>query len=159
FAHLFAGYLGKLNLARRLAEVGRRVRIVIVDPSDDDREAWRRGIARYPGLEDLFDRVEVAHAADRGAELRVHPRDTFIATTWWTAHIAHRAAVALGRRRFVYLIQEFEPMTFPMGSLHALAEESYALPHFALFSTDFLRDYFRAHAVGVYAGDTATGER
>lgn len=50
-------------------------------------------------------------------------------------------------------------MTFPMGSLHALAEETYALPHFALFSTDFLRDYFRAHAVGVYAGDVATGER
>jgi glycosyltransferase involved in cell wall biosynthesis len=158
FAHLFAGYLGKLNLARRLHEAGHRVRIVIVDPCEHDVAAWRHGIARYPGLEDLFDRVEVAYAADRAVELRVHPRDTFIATTWWTAHLAHRAAETIGRRRFVYLIQEFEPMTFPMGSLYALAAESYALPHYALFSTAFLRDYFRAQGLGVYA-DTMTGDR
>ncbi len=153
FTHLFAGYLGKLNLALRLQASGRRVRIVIVDPCEHDPAAWRRGIAAYPGLEDFFDRVEVAYAADRAVALAVHPRDTWIATTWWTAHIAHHAAAALGRRRFLYLVQEFEPMTFPMGSLHALAAESYRLPHVALFSTELLRDYFRAERIGVYAAE------
>ena len=74
------------------------------------------------------------------------PRDSFVATTWWTAHIAHRATEALGRGRFLYLIQEYEPFTFPMGSHAALARESYDFPHFAIFSTELLRDYFRATA-------------
>jgi hypothetical protein len=141
-----------------LTDAGHAVRLVIVDPCDHDVPAWRRAIAHYPGLESLFDRVEVAYLADRAVELPVHPRDAFVATTWWTAHIAHRAVRSLGRRRFVYLIQEFEPMTFPMGSFYALAAESYTLPHVALFSTDFLRDYFRAHHLGVYARDPAGGE-
>ncbi len=151
FAHLFAGYVGKLQLAQRLADVGHRVRIVIVDPCDHDPVAWRRGIRRYPGLEELFERIEVRYAAERDVPLDVHPEDAFIATTWWTAHLADRVARALGARPFVYLIQEFEPMTFPMGSLYALAAESYALPHRALFSTPFLRDYFRRQQIGVYA--------
>jgi hypothetical protein len=159
FAHLFAGYLGKLHLALRLADAGERVRLVIVDPGEHDPPAWRRALAGYPGLETLLDRVEVADAADRERPLAVHPRDAFIATTWWTAHVAHRSVRALGRPRFLYLIQEFEPMTFPMGSLHALAAESYAFPHRAVFSTALLRDWFHAERLGVYAdggaGDAA----
>jgi hypothetical protein len=38
-----------------------------------------------------------------------------------------------------------------MGSQAALAAESYELPHHALFSTELLRDYFRAHRIGPFA--------
>ncbi len=38
-----------------------------------------------------------------------------------------------------------------MGSYAALAAESYTFPHTAVFSTELLRDYFRRHALGVYA--------
>src|SRR5262249_4806496 len=62
--------------------------------------------------------------------------------------------------RFLYLIQEYEPFTFPMGTYAALAAESYNLPHRALFSSELLRDYFRRHGIGVYAngadGDAAS---
>jgi hypothetical protein len=46
-----------------------------------------------------------------------------------------------------------------MGSYAALADESYRLPHHALFSSELLRDYFRRHGLGVYAdgdGDRAS---
>lgn len=151
FQHLFAGYLGKLHLALRLADAGHRVRIVAVDAPTHAPTALRRSIASYPGLEALFDRVEVADASDRSVPLVVGAGDAFVATTWWTAHLAHGASRALGRRRFLYLIQEYEPMTFPMGSLHALASGSYDLPHAALFSTEMLRDWFRAQRIGVFA--------
>ena len=78
--------------------------------------------------------------------------DTLIATTWWTAHIADAALRSLDADRFLYLIQEYEPFTFPMGSYAALAAESYTFPHTAVFSTELLREYFRRHALGVYAG-------
>ena len=93
FAHLFAGYLGKLNLALRLHEAGHRVRIVIVDPCDHDVRgvaARHRRATRVSRISSIASRSRMPPIAT--VELRVHPRDTFIATTWWTAHLAHRAA-------------------------------------------------------------------
>jgi glycosyltransferase involved in cell wall biosynthesis len=148
--HLFGGYIAKLNLARRLAERGHRVRIVTVDPVGPLPRSWQRKLESYSGLEGLAQRVEFLFGRE-STSVEVSPGDNFIATTWWTAHIAHNAVEQLGGGRFLYLIQEYEPFTFPMGTFGALAQQSYSFPHRALFSTDFLRDYFRAHSIGVYA--------
>ena len=66
---------------------------------------------------------------------------------------------AVAARRFLYLIQEYEPFTFPMGTWAALAAESYTFPHVALFSSELLRGYFRAHGLGVTAPGEQAGER
>ena len=153
-AHFFGGYIGKFNLARRLSEVGQRVRIVTVDPVPPLPRDWRRTIESYKGLAGFFDRVEVAFGRER-TELEVNPADRFIATTWWTAHIAANACRILGGGRFLYLIQEYEPFTFAHGTYAALATESYQFPHLALFSSELLREYFRRHAIGVFASDAA----
>jgi beta-1,2-rhamnosyltransferase WsaF-like protein/glycosyl transferase family 2 len=155
--HFFGGYIAKLNLARRLADYGARVRIVTVDPVGPLLPAWRQTLEAYSGLGGLFDRVEVVFGRE-SAGVEVSPSDRFIATTWWTAHIAREAIGSLGGERFLYLIQEYEPFTFPMGTYAALASESYRFPHFALFSTELLRDYFRRHRIGVYSGGPARGD-
>jgi Glycosyl transferase family 2 len=155
--HLFGGYIAKFNLARRLAERGVRVRIVTVDPVPPLAPEWRRRVEAYEGLDGLFEHVEVAFGRESPA-LEVSPADTFIATTWWTAHVAAAALRALDGERFLYLIQEHEPFTFPMGSLAALADQSYRFPHVALFSTELLRDFFRRHGLGVYAHGASAGD-
>ena len=156
--HFFGGYIAKLNLARRLAERGLRVRIVTVDPVAALPPGWKRTIESYSGLAGLFDHVEVVFARG-GPPVEVSRDDGFIATTWWTAHIAAEAVRELGGERFVYLIQEYEPFTFPMGSYAALAEQSYRFEHFAVFSSELLRDYFRRHGLGVFAAGTSAGDR
>jgi hypothetical protein len=118
---------------------------------------WQRQIEAYSGLHGMFDRVEVAFGRE-SSPLEVNRADRFIATTWWTAHIANDAQRSLGGERFLYLIQEYEPFTFPMGTLAALARESYRFPHFALFSSELLRGYFRHHAIGVYEAGTPAGD-
>jgi glycosyltransferase involved in cell wall biosynthesis len=155
--HFFGGYIAKLNLARRLAERGARVRIVTVDRVPPLPPTWRRQIEGYAGLDGVFERIEVAFGRE-GPALEVSRRDRFVASTWWTAHIAAQAAQKLDGARFVYLIQEYEPFTFPMGTYAALAADSYDLPHRALFSTELLRDYFRRHGIGVYATATEAGD-
>ena len=155
--YFFGGYITKFNLARRLAEEGLNVRMVVVDHCEWRPGHWREQLKKFRGLEQFFDRVEVAYLYDRSACLEVSPADLFMATTWWTAHIAHQAARALGAGCFLYLIQEYEALTFPMGSLAALANQSYEFPHFALFSSELLRSYFRDRQLGVFA-DRATGE-
>jgi len=154
--HLFAGYIAKFNLARRLAERGLRVRVVTVDPTPSLPRGWQRRLESYDGLSGLTDLVEVAFG--RESRIEVSGADAFIATTWWTAHIAQQALAEIGGRRFLYLIQEYEPSTFPMGSYAALARQSYERPHFALFSTELLRDYFRSHRIGVYASGVDAGD-
>lgn len=154
--HFFGGYIAKFNLARRMAERGARVRIVTVDPQGPMPSSWRRQVEAYGGLAGVFDHVEVAFGREG---LEVSRSDRFVATTWWSAHIAAEAARSLGGEGFGYLIQEYEPFTFPMGSYAALAAESYRLPHVALFSTELLRDYFRRHGLGVFAAGQAAGDR
>jgi hypothetical protein len=156
--HFFGGYIAKLNLAARLVERGNRVRIVTVDPVGPLPRDWRRTLESYSGLTGLFDRLEVVFGRE-SSEIGVSRADGFIATTWWTAHIARDAARVVGGERVAYLIQEYEPFTFPMGTYAALAAESYRFPHFALFSSELLRDYFRRHAIGVYASGTVEGDR
>ncbi len=155
--HFFGGYIAKLNLAKRLAASGARVRLLTTDPVGALPVGWEREIEAYAGLEGLFAVVELQFG--RGpSPIEISPSDRFVATTWWTAHIAAAATRALEERRFLYLIQEYEPFTFPMGSLAALASQSYGFEHFALFSSEFLRAYFRAHAIGVYGAGAADGD-
>ena len=156
--HFFGGYIGKLNLALRLARAGRRVRIVTVDPVGSLAVDWRRRVESYSGLAGLFAQVEVSFGRE-AASLEASPDDAFIATTWWTAHVASQALDTVRAERFLYLIQEYEPFTFPMGSHAALAAESYGFPHTALFSTELLREYFRRHRLGVYASGPEDGDR
>jgi glycosyltransferase involved in cell wall biosynthesis len=149
--HFFGAYIGKFNLARRLSELGMHVRLVAIDPTELPAD-WRQRVEAYEGLDGMFDRVEVVYAPTRETlRLEVSPSDRFIATTSWTAHVAHRACSDLGRRRFLFIIQEYDALTYPVGTLGAVVREAYRLPHVAAFSTELLRDYFRRHRLGVYA--------
>ncbi|MBK5232551.1 MAG: glycosyltransferase [Thermoleophilia bacterium] len=157
--HLFGGYIAKFSLARRLAEQGIRTRIVTVDPTPPLPKDWRDQVESYRQLDGLFDQVEVDFGRDGREPLRLSPDDRFIATTWWTAHIASRLASQSGNRRFLYMIQEYEPLTVPPGAWADLAEESYGFEHGALFSTSILRDYFADNQIGVYRAGLEEGDR
>jgi hypothetical protein len=156
--HFFGAYIGKFNLARRLAEHGLRVRIIAVDPTRLP-DTWRDRIRGYAGLNSLLDKVEVEFAPDRNLlQLEVSPRDCFIATTSWTAHLAHHATQEVERDRFLFVIQEYDPLTYPVGTLGAITRQAYTYPHFAVFSTELLRGYFRNHRLGVYAQGEEKGD-
>ncbi len=155
--HFFGGFIAIFNLARTLAEKGHAVRLIATEPSSLPAD-WRERIAGYEGLGDVLERIEVVFAHDR-APIEANPEDTLIATHWTVAHIAHQATAVLRRKRIIYLIQEYEPFIFPMGSAAALTRESYDLPHFAIFSTGLLRDYFAAHRIGVFADGEANHDR
>ncbi|MGK2933490.1 MAG: rhamnosyltransferase WsaF family glycosyltransferase [Solirubrobacterales bacterium] len=150
--HLFGGYIAKFSLARRLAEAGVPLRIVTVDITPPLPNDWKAQVESYRQLDGLFDEVEIVFGRDGKEPLRMSPDDRFIATTWWTAHIATRLARQSNRvdGRFLYMIQEFEPLTVPPGTWSDLARASYDFPHDALFSTAILRDYFADEGLGVF---------
>jgi len=157
FGSFFGGYIAKFNFARKLVENGNRVRIITVDRCYTKREDWPAVVQKYQGIEDIFDKIEVATIFGREEPLSFHPDDVLMATTWWTAHIVNQCLPKFNNQQFLYFIQEYEAFTFPMGSYFALAHESYSFPHAALFSSPTLRDYFQSQAYGVFASDKKDG--
>jgi GT2 family glycosyltransferase len=157
-AHFFGGYISKFQLAARLIARGHRVRAIAVDGLDPALRDSKGLSAVHAGAAAGISALELIDGSDRSQPVPVSPQDRFIATTWWTAHIAHAAVGELGGERFVYLIQEYEPYTFPMGSFAGAADASYRLPHFALFSTELLRDHFAQQGIGVFANGNGNGD-
>lgn len=157
FSYIFGGYIGMFNLALRLADEGYRTRIILHEKTDWDIEDWRRKIQKYPGLTELFDRVEVISRWDRSILVEVNPDDRFVATNCWAAHIAHNTAKSLDEERFLFMAQEYEPFFLAMNSINALFQQAYELPQVTLYSTQLLQDYFRRERIGVFG--KPNGER
>jgi glycosyltransferase involved in cell wall biosynthesis len=158
FNYIFGGYLAMFNLAQKIAEYGNKTRIVIVEPCDYKPNEWRKKILAYPGLENLFELVETSYNYDRNFALKVNPDDIFMATSCWTAHIAAGSAQQLNGRKIIFFAQEYEPIFFPMSSMHAFSHQSYSLPQYTIFSTELLRQYFRDHQIGIYKNSLAEGD-
>jgi hypothetical protein len=80
----------------------------------------------------------------------VGPNDLFVATAWWTAHIAAEVVVQQAQlhqqsaRPFIYLIQDFEPGFYPWSARYMLADATYKdrSRYVPVFNTRLLRDYF-----------------
>jgi hypothetical protein len=158
FQYFFGGYLGMFNLAKSISRAGLNVRMIIVDKCRYEPGIWKKEIRKYGGLEDFFDIVEVINACSRMEAIRVNKNDVFLATSWWTAHIANYARKYLNSERFLYFIQEYEPFFYPMGTLSALSSESYNFQHYALFSTQILQEYFRQKKIGVFRDGSRNGD-
>src|SRR5262249_2618301 len=103
----------------------------------------------------VMSQLEIVCAGDRSRVIRFSSRDHLVATTWWTAHVVHSAVQQLGLSAFLYLIQEYEPFTFPMGTWHSMARASYDFQHDALFSTALRAEYFQNNRLGVYAPNSS----
>ena len=157
--NFFGGYIGVFNLARRLAESGVRVRLVTSDPQPRLPPRWREHLGGFEGVARALELVEVEFAGDGRRPIEVSPEDSFAAVSAGTAYVANRASAALGRARFVHVIQDYDPLSFPTGSMAAVARAAYALPHHAVFSTEPLREYFRSNRLGVFAEGDEAGER
>ena len=128
-------FYGGMNTALRIADDLARHhgvvnRFVVMDRSP--APFIRAGIAAaFPALQDSL--VEIADS--RYLIDLVPPADVAVATLWTTAYDVARYA---GARRKFYLIQDFEPIFYPAGTLYALAEESYRLGLYGLCNTQNL---------------------
>lgn len=140
-----------LNLAYRIASRGVPVRFVSTDlPKEDDEGLWRH-LAALTGIGERLPNVELACGYDRSKPLPAGGGDVFFASAWWNAQMIKRAGESLGRRPFLYLIQDFEPGLYPWSTQYALALETYGLDFHGIFCSGLLAEYFVLNRVGRFA--------
>ena len=118
--------------------------MVMTGPVDHDERWYRSGITA--AFSSLADSPIVYHDSFAFDPDDVPPADAAIATMWTTAYFAARTP---GQARRFYLIQDFEPMFYPAGTLYALAEHSYRLGLYGLGNTGHLADVYRDRYGGV----------
>lgn len=68
--------------------------------------------------------------------------DVAISTLWLTAYALMRAE---GARRKFYLVQDFEPMFYPAGTLYALTEETYRMGLYGIANTENLLNLYEGY--------------
>jgi hypothetical protein len=159
--HVFGGIATALRCAGHLRAGFASVRIIVTDEGHGITPAPGAWYGRWPVLtpapgQPVPDRADdhiVNGHPDFGRTLAVHAGDVFMATAWWTAHIAYpvldwqdttfgpQAGVP---RRLLYLIQDYEPGFYAWSSRYALAEATYRHGErtLAVFNTQILADYF-----------------
>ena len=97
--HFFGGYIAKFNLARA---AGRARRAGADRDGGPGRAAaardWRRTVESYSGLARPVRRAWRWRSGASRQGLEVSRADRFVATTWWSAHLAHARAAGAGAR-------------------------------------------------------------
>ncbi|WP_243370849.1 glycosyltransferase [Geotalea sp. SG265] len=141
-ANFFGGYIGMFNFAKKFAEAGYSVRIVITDQDKICSANLDKIKTHDQSLNQFLSKVEFVACYDSEQILSISDDDIFVATSWWTAHIAHEAALHTRYRKFIYLEQDYEPIFYEHGAYRVLAEMSYKFDFYPVFSTQLLQDFF-----------------
>ena len=142
-----------LIVAGALSNAGYPVRLVATSLAIPTRV----GIAEYvaelsdcPGLAKPGV-LEIADASDRKRPFAVGRNDLFLATAWWTAQMAKYAVRVTNYSRFIYLIQDFEPLLHSASVEFALCQETYSLDYIPFINSQMLKDFFVREKIGRFA--------
>jgi len=142
-----------LNLTFRLAREGVPLRYISTDVAADTDELLWEHLRQLTGIERRFDNVDIASAHDRSVVTEIGEDDIFFGTAWWTVQMIKHALGQMHSRRFIYLIQDYEPGLYPWSTVHALALETYGLDFRAVVNESLLMDYLVQHGVGRFADE------
>jgi O-antigen biosynthesis protein len=140
-----------LEIGGRLALSGVCVRLISTETAfDDDLAPFRAHMRGLLGT-DLPADVQLVSANDRSVPVAIGARDLFMATAWWTAQQAKYAVRQTQHSRFVYLIQDYEPLFHPASTQHALASETYSLDHLPVVNSRWLHEFLSHEHIGRFA--------
>jgi hypothetical protein len=149
--HMSGGPNTAIQLSLRLARAGLPVRYVSTCvPMEDAADLWEH-FHRVTGIAGPLPNVAMVTAHDRSATTWLGEDDVFLGTAWWTVqmikHILPRSRV----KKFLYLIQDYEPGFYPWSTVHALALETYGLNFEAVINERSLLDLLVHNRAGRFA--------
>jgi glycosyltransferase involved in cell wall biosynthesis len=139
-----------------LAEKNVQIRLIATDaPFDQELETIQDDL--YAHMDKLMvkevprEKIQIVDAFDRSIAVSIGLNDDFLATAWWTAHMANVGLSYVKAERFYYLIQDFEPILHAASSLYARALETYSFPHIPIINTRLLFDHLCVKKFGRFA--------
>ncbi len=144
---IFAGIATAVDIGCKLAEQGHKIRFIATDLPVSSMAATYQFIS----FRTKADAESIAiHCGVSEDVIPAHRHDRYLATAWWTAHLADELIKkhAFTQSKFFYLIQDYEPNFYSWGPEFAEATASYGLNFTPIFNTSLLRDYFTQQGYG-----------
>src|SRR5262249_32568699 len=74
-------------------------------------------------------------------------------------HLAHHMAAHVKNGLFAWLMQEYEPIFHEYSAEYAMVASAYHLPHYPIFNSTELKNYFQYRRLGIFAGDRQPSPR
>ena len=98
--------------------------------------------------------IKIISVADRAYNrygyISMLPDDTFIASAWWDAYLLSQLPLT---KKFIYLIQDFEPIFYNNGDKYILAESTYKTDKFVpLCNTRLMYDFMSDRSYPAFNG-------
>jgi hypothetical protein len=148
----FGGYKALIEFIVGLVSLKRPMTLVICSP-DDDGSYFRYWIMRQTRIATAFRNVRIVNGRHLTAPLRLSPTDKIFAYSAWEAHLAHHMAAHVKSGLFAWLVQEYEAIFHDHSAYHAIVASAYQLPHYPIFNSIELKNYFQHRKLGVFSGD------
>jgi hypothetical protein len=141
-----------LNLTYRMAAQGVPVRYLScsADMDADTAPLWAH-VQALAGIPRRLPNVAFVCAHDRRKAVAIGAGDVFLASAWWTAQMVKYALPLVRPQRFLYVIQDYEPVLHEHSTSHALAAETYGLDCAPIVNHPLLLEYLVRHGVGRFA--------
>jgi hypothetical protein len=151
---MFGGYRSVLELIKYLRRRNAEVRILICEDERGNLDYFKYHYSDSD-LGTAFANISVLNRWRLRAPLEIGVNDRVYAYSAWEAHLAHGLASLTNEPRFVFLVQEYESVFHNFGSEHAIVSGAYRLPHFPIFNSDGLRQFFEQSRLGLFANDVS----
>ena len=149
---MFGGYRSVLELIKHLVRRGQEVKIIICEDENGNLEYFKYHY-RDSDLGAAFADVTVLNRWKLRSPIEVGLSDRIYAYSAWEAHLAHKLAALTNEPRFVFFVQEYEPIFHNFGSEHAILSNAYQLPHMPIFNSEALRQFFEHSRLGLFSNN------
>ena len=105
------------------------------------------------GIDFSDDNIKVISVTDRAYNkygyISMHPEDIFIASAWWDAYLLNKLPLS---QKFIYLVQDFEPIFYNNSDLYVMAEETYKYDSFIpLCNTELMLDFMKERSYRAFS--------
>lgn len=147
------------NIGYRLAAQGVCVRFLSLnDPADQDISELHDHIRRISGVGKRLDNVEFFDVHSANGRLEISNADMFMATAWWTAYTIKELYAKIPKRKFIYLIQEYEPGLHAQSMHYLMALNTYSLDFVPVINHSLVFQFLKEGRIGKFADpDFASG--
>jgi len=149
----YGGTATALVIAGRIAQLKKR-KLRIVQTLKTGHASQLSDFFKREGLDIPEENIKVISVADRAYNvygyISMHPEDIFIASAWWDAKLISQLPLI---HKFIYLIQDFEPIFYNNSDQYVLAESTYENDTFIpLCNTQLMAEFMKAKKYPSFTG-------
>lgn len=128
-------------LCAHLARRGIKINVISVNLRAEKDDVIRNHIRSLIADDSVLQNFRFTDGCD-GTPTLIGENDVLMATAWWTALRANDLVLQMKRKRFIYLIQDFEPLFYGWTTHHAMAMATYGYDYVPVINEQVLAEFF-----------------